>query len=250
MSARGGLGADMMPRVDNWLLRFLDFSVEPGRKYRYRVRLVIQDPNRSAARATLDSSVINRFKADKSPYRVTEPSKPSRTVSIPLAGTVRVASADTANERSVTSEPDVKLLVESFDADEKGKSIQAAIEAEFKRGNVANLTEDAEILVEQGRAIDKEKGFEFRTGITVIDIHGGEPLSRANRDLKREARVLLMDPAGQLFVQKESDDSNAVERHRAIFAEPDENDPSGMRGGRGGYPGDRGGMEMMDFRGR
>ncbi len=31
--------------VDYYLLRFFDFSVEPGKKYKYRVKLVIQDPN-------------------------------------------------------------------------------------------------------------------------------------------------------------------------------------------------------------
>ena len=36
--------------VDFWLLRFFDFSVQPGKRYKYRVRLVLADPNyRSAA---------------------------------------------------------------------------------------------------------------------------------------------------------------------------------------------------------
>ena len=255
-SVRGAMGADMMPPVSDWLLRFFDFSVEPGKKYKYRVRMVLQDPNQSSGQRvvfmnTLDPSVSDRIKAEKAarrrpppvPYRLTEPSKPSRTVSIPLAGTVRVASADAANERSSNSEPDIMLLVESFGADDKGKAVQAAKEAEFRRGSVANMTKDAEILVEQGRFIDLEKNFKFRTGITIVDIRGGE---RLTRDSETEARVLLMDPAGQLFVQKESDDADAIERHRAIFAEPDKDSPYGAPGGRGGYPGPRG-MEMMEF---
>jgi hypothetical protein len=248
---RGGMmGASAMPRVSDWLLRFIDFTVEPGKKYKYQVRLVLQDPNRNAAQETLDSAVLARLKDDKAAkrsYRLSAWSKPSRTVSIPLAGTVRVASADPASERSTTSEPDVTLLVESFDVDEKKMPIQAALESDFGRGDVANMTKDVEVAVEEGRFAEKKKGFKFRTGITVVDIRGGERLSR---DVETEARVLLMGPAGQLFVQKETDDAQAVERHRAIFEESDANAP-GFRGGypgRGGYQG-RGGMEMMDFGG-
>ena len=34
---RGGFDANGEPQAPHWLLRFFDFSVEPGKKYRYRV---------------------------------------------------------------------------------------------------------------------------------------------------------------------------------------------------------------------
>ena len=85
----------------------------------------------------------------------------------------------------------------------------------LQRGSVANMTEDTEVLVDQGRAIDPYKAFKFQTDITVADIRGGE---RLTRDESRPARVLLMGPAGQLFVQDEVSDAEVVEAHRATFA--------------------------------
>ena len=89
-----------------------------------------------------------------------------------------------------------------------GKAIQAAKEKDFVRGGVANMTEDAEILADQGRAIDPFEDFKFQTDITVADIRGGEQLTR---EASRPARVLLMGPAGQLFVQEETEDLETVD---------------------------------------
>ena len=230
---RGGMRADangeLMPQVPCWLLRFFDFSVEPGKKYKYRVQLVLQDPNQSSETGSLvstdslDAAVISRIKAEKAakkkPLRVTDWSDPTPTVSIPLAGSVHVAAAKPASDR-FNDEPSTTLLVESFGSDDKGKSTQAAKEEDFKRGSVANMTKDVEVLGNQGSQtyIDLSPKFQFRTGITILDIDGGETLAK---DVKKPARTLLMDQAGQLFVQNEIDDLEVVQTHRDTFADPD-----------------------------
>jgi hypothetical protein len=257
-SARGGAGyggANLAPQVPYWLLRFFDFSVEPGTKYKYRVQLVLQDPNQNSDTSTrlvssdsLDKKVLDRLKAEKQaaekagrkpprPIRMTDGwSDPSPTVSIPLAGNVRVASAKPASERA-NDEPATTLLVESFGVDEKGKATQAAKEEDFRRGSVANMTKDADILVEQGRAIDVQKNFPFHTGITILDIDGGSTLAK---DVKEPARVLFMDQAGQLFVQSETDDADAVQLHRDIFADEKDNKRGGRPNARGEGAGGQG----------
>jgi hypothetical protein len=169
---------------------------------------------------------------------LTEWSKPSVTVSIPLAGSVKVASAKPATDK-FNDEPTAVLLVESFGLDDKRNAIQLAEEENFRRGSVANMAKNSKVLVEGGRAYDPVSKFPFRTGITVADIRGGE---RLTREAQRPARVLLMGPAGQLFVQDELADADAIEMHKAAFSE----DPSGTaagfmgREGGGGFPG-RGG---------
>jgi hypothetical protein len=251
------MGANGEPQAPFWLLRFFDFSVEPGKKYKYHVRLALLDPNQSfgANRVdpeALDSAVITRVRKDKAargasatPFRMTEWSKPSRPVSIPLSGSVSVAGAKPAADQT-NSEPKATLLVQSFGEDAKGNAIEAAKEKDLQRGSVANMTEDAEVLVDQGRAIDPVKGFSFQTGITVADIRGGE---RLTRDATRPARVLLMGPAGQLFVQDEVSDLEVVEAHRATFAKEPPGGAGGFMGERGGYGG-RGGMPPAAYGGR
>jgi hypothetical protein len=248
---RGGFDQNGEPQAPHWLLRFFDFSVQPGKKYKYRVRLAMLDPNqnfggRRVDPESLDSTVINRIRDEKkarpapprsnapppTPVRMTAWSKPSRTVTVPLAGSVNVAGAKPAAEQ-FNSEPRAILLVQSFGTDEKGNAIQAAIEKKegFQRGNVANLTADTEVLVDQGRAIDPYKAFVFQTDITVADIRGGERLTRED---SRPARVLLMGPAGQLFVQDEISDLEVVETHRSTFAKEPPDGTGGFRG-EGGY---------------
>lgn len=246
-SGTGGFDANGEPQAPHWLLRFFDFSVEPGKKYKYRVRLAMLDPNQSFGGRivnmdALDPDAMARVKkvkaASKSrttPVLMTAWSKPSRTVTVPLAGSVNVASAKPASDQ-FNGEPKTTLLVQSFGTDKKNNAIEAAKEKDFQRGSVANMVEDTEVLIDQGRAIDPYKAFRFQTDITVADIRGGERLTRKD---SRPARVLLMGPAGQLFVQDEISDSEIVETHRATFAkEP----PGGATGfpGEGGYGG-RGG---------
>ena len=48
-----------MASPSHWLLRFFDFSVTPGKKYKYRVQLVMLDPNQNVGLDQLDSAVIS-----------------------------------------------------------------------------------------------------------------------------------------------------------------------------------------------
>jgi hypothetical protein len=253
----GGMATGTLPRnVDSWLLRFIDFSVEPGKKYKYHVRLVLDDPNSTALNpqlmsSMLDSSVLNRQKeeAKKSPnkrtptYRFTDWSDPTPTVGIPLAGSVRLVAVKTPSGKSFNDEPMATLLVESFDLDEENNAIHAANEKDLRLGYVANMVEDTEYITPDGKSIDKKSSFKFFTGITLVDVSGGEKLTR---DMQAPARALLLGPAGDLYIQTEMDDAETVRIHKAMFAKPDkkrsrEGDMyrggEGGRGGRGGRDG-------------
>ena len=52
--------------LDHYLLRFFDFTVERGKKYRYRVKLAIADPNYDVATNTLSPEVLDRHRDDAS----------------------------------------------------------------------------------------------------------------------------------------------------------------------------------------
>jgi hypothetical protein len=227
-----------------WMFRFFDMNVEPGKRYRYRVQLVLTDVNGYIPRQFLSGKVIERLppmpeKVTNKPLppqlRKTDWSQPSPTVSIPMAGEVRVAQTTPAADRQFNSEPTAKLLVKSFDVDEAGKAIQAAIEEEFRRGSVMNLVKDAETVV--GQYIDKIDDFKFRTGATLLDIQGGEQVIG---DINAPAKVLVMDAGGRLAVREELTDIAEVEQHRAIFAEPEPGQPMMGYGGEGGYGRSRG----------
>lgn len=242
MMGRGSMGsrnAGGVPAKDvsYWLLRFFDFSVQPGKKYKYRVQLVLADVNntnpsaavRMVDKDALDSTVHARISKEAEeakkigktpqPIRRTEWSEPSMTVGIPLSGDVLVAGVKAPSDALANDEPRLTLLVSSFGVGNENQAIQAAKEEDgFRRGSVANMSEDVEVLVEYGLFIDEQKDFNFRTGITVVDIRGGEKLSK---DLFTPAQALLMDPTGQLYVRSEVKDFDEVNHHRLLFAKPE-----------------------------
>jgi hypothetical protein len=234
MGGGGGLGVtrnfenleEPFAQKPFWMFRFFDTNVEPGKRYRYKVQLVLTDVNGYIPRPFLDGKVIARLpelpKTPSAKYSVpplkTPWSEPSPVVSIPMAGELRVAKTTPATERQFNSEPSVRMLVKSFDLDEDGKPVQAAIEEEFRRGSVMNLTKDAETIM--GPFIDKVDDFKFRTGATLLDIEGGEQLPG---ELSAPSKALVMDAGGRLSVRDELADLGDVEQHRAIFAPPEQN---------------------------
>ncbi len=77
------------PQVDYKLFRCFDFSVQPGRTYRYRVRLVLDNPNYNVGAQYLANAALAKGATRPSPW-----SDPSSEVNIPrgfsmLAGNAR-----------------------------------------------------------------------------------------------------------------------------------------------------------------
>jgi hypothetical protein len=257
---------DVVKGVDFWLLRFIDFSVEPGKKYKYRVKLALADPNAGLPDYVLAPAVQDRQskewkevlakatdpkKATRPNHRVVEEwSEPTPTVGIPLTGSVKLAGTKLPANENYNDEPTAKLLIESFDIDASGSAIQAAELKDLRRGYVANMvTRDQKYLGPDGRWIDVLDSFKFHTGITVLDMDGGEPLP--GKDNTAPSRVLLMGPAGQLYIRNELEDKPAADLHEYLMDQYDKairgestypgrggyGEEGGMRGGYGGYGG-------------
>lgn len=241
------------------MLRFIDFTVTPGKQYRYRFRLALLDVNVMADPRALDREskirtdparkkrIEQLAKAQGDPgiaARVDQPalmgdwSEPSEPISIPFAGGAYVAGGKPAVQ--FNDEPRAEVVVQAFDIQQvdPDSKMQQAVEAEIKqevrRGTVLNSSEEAWALVNQGRYLRRLDKFNFRTGLTVLDMKGGDKLEG---DYSRPTRVLLMDSTGSMRVQDETADLLEVERFTEVWEAPDN-----RRGGReGGDPYGRGG---------
>jgi hypothetical protein len=239
MPAGGGTARTSLPKgVDFLLLRFFDFTVEPGKKYKYRVQLVLADPNFSMTKDTLAPEVLDRHakeaqvarenKTLRSDIRRVEGwSDASPTVGIPLAGSVKLVDVKPMSNEKINDEPAAQLLVESVGFDEKNNAIQASVKKEkFLRGHVANLVEDGWYIGEGW--VDKWKNFRFVTGMTILDIDGGKQLSR---NYTSPGRLLVMGPAGELYIRNELDDKPAVDHYNVLFDEETRRRMFGEAGG-------------------
>lgn len=230
---RGGAGGGqaasqhtaLQKGVDYYLLRFFDFSVEPGKKYKYHVKLVIQDPNFGMDQKILDPAVLDRqakeaqtakaANKEKPFFIVGKWSDPSPAVGIPMAGNVRLAETKIPPPEKVNDEPVVKLLVEAFDVDDNGVPIQGSKKMDFRRGYVANTIGDANYQPDPTMA-DIQPNFKFFTGMTLLDVDGGAKLGK---DMTYPARILLMGPAGELYIRNDIDDKPYVDSYHKIFEE-------------------------------
>ncbi|GAA4453341.1 hypothetical protein [Novipirellula rosea] len=234
------------------LIRFFDFdyssfdnlSPKPGRKYVYRVRVSVKDPNfpdnplLQPAAKTLHPDAYDRVselqaKAEKkyAPERAkgtrksisefrdferwTPWSEPSAPVSLPtentvLAGPVVPPSIKMLNfkNRSIPyakSEPTVKMVVSKFDA---ALRTRVPMQIEATEGTVLSKTaESTDVIDPLTLEIKKLPNAKISNRSTVIAIDGGNPLAIVSSDdLKEPGNVLIFKDNGELDVSNEVDD--------------------------------------------
>jgi hypothetical protein len=231
--------------VDDLLLRFFDYTVEPGKQYKYRVKIVLSDPNAVFAPSSgvLASDVIDRrvkiiqaHKGKTGPvpsFRLADDWAESGAVAIPTGGTVHVAEAKQPAAKIHNDEPAVTMIAETFDTEpEESIAIHVAHEKEFRRGSVINLEEKMKYFGENDRWVDEKDSYELNTGLTVVDIEGSEKL---DKDMTSPTRVLLMDSAGQLTLRDETDDRYDVKYLRYLLDDDRQRQGVGGPGGGGEF---------------
>jgi hypothetical protein len=214
--------------VDFLLLRFFDYTVEPGKEYQYRVMVYVADPNNSIPLegGYLESAVIDRrlseiqkARAAKKQPPVARPaekwSEPSPIVSIPVGGLVHVAEVKAPSGKTANDEPSITMFAEAFDI-EDGSAIHVAQEMELRRGAVINLKGKMQYTGDNDGWIDTKDSYALNTGLTVLDVEGGDDLGKK---MTAPARVVMMNGAGQMFVRDELADKPNVQYLRYVFSD-------------------------------
>ncbi|HEY2838911.1 MAG TPA: hypothetical protein VGJ26_07175 [Pirellulales bacterium] len=172
------------------LFRFFDYTVKPGKTYRYKVCLVLENPNRDLARY-----LVKDGKLLQGPTRTTAWSEPSPPVSIPSASSMLAGAVE--RPRGVTQEPKTEAVVRMWDS---MRAVDALKFARLVRGQMANFYEDAPVPDPRtGKVINQLVN--FQTNLVLIDLAGGETL--AGYRGRAPGRMLMMNPSGELDVRSE-----------------------------------------------
>ncbi|HTN74405.1 MAG TPA: hypothetical protein VL096_04130, partial [Pirellulaceae bacterium] len=261
----GGAANNMS--VSYKLLRFTDFKVEPGRKYRYRARLTLENPNHPQKVATgvasgagggvskdpppqsLDRDVeaglreLAKEEAKKGKrifYRDTDWSEVSPVISLPDPITIAGGEVTPGRETKVpggtvpTSEPSGKVMVIQWD---DFFAANVVGEADIARGTVLNFSpKEAEALHPLRLEFVKMKDYPIRANSVVVDLRGGEKLPGGDpqEPLHAPGEIAVIDQNGQLVVHGEAQDNPIWQRYGKF--EPKPIDPDlGMSGS--GEPG-------------
>lgn len=130
--------ADQVESVPYYLFRFFDYHVEPGKRYRYRIRIVVSNPNFGRSEQELVKELRSRMKEPGgwSAFLYSPWSEPSEIVSVPRDDRLMVASVTPA--RGIDSEPRGTVKAVHWDYQD-GEEIHD--EFEISRGWLADFLE-------------------------------------------------------------------------------------------------------------
>jgi hypothetical protein len=264
MGGMSGYGASMgvvsaADQPDHKLIRFYDFrdftgrdpgSPQPGRKYVYRVRIAVEDPNFPAdagsqpRSSSLTSEVFRRVEqltAKAEAFAKANPtqanrgrvstmwsdfSEPSPPVSLPgltdaFAGPVdpgaqKVYTVDSLQVEFQNKPPKGKVVVIQWDP---AYGAPLPVFVDVTKGSVVNKTGTVEVPDPLTMEIKKLPDATVNTSNVVLDLTGGKPLQIAVEEEQTEPGVVLMfDPSGGLKVVDEID----TQRGYRIYSYADE----------------------------
>ena len=281
----GGMGGGSMmvqalppPDVDYLLVRFFDFKAKTGKKYRYRVRVMVEDPNRPESPAlsprerALSDEVKSRLdvvKADEQRqnrrmwYLWTEWSDPSEVIAVNRHNLIRAGQIATVPRARVepdgaltipTSEPSAKVMAIVWD---KVNAVDVPLVTDAYRGAVLNFLTNADVIHPVTMHFKKVENFRFRTDRLVMDFEGGIELPEVKREdddddddeaedagpQRAPTEFLFMDESGNMFVRSEFDDLTDFARYQVPEVEKKPERGGGDAGDMGGDMGG-GGMDM------
>lgn len=235
--------ADELP--DHQLFRFVDFTAQPGKKYRYRVQTLLKNPNYG-----LEPNALEKPELGEKPWLRSAWSEPSNIIEVPL-DTRLVADAVTPGSRAkeVNAAIKVKKWVESngIEAGEKFSPCFRGCVLDFpnrmfppggagKPGKPDKGKHDLPGVEIQPARVNQFK-VDYITGAVLVDMRG-ERISAREASLNSPGEVLVLESDGALRVYSELEappdddaDNAEPEADRPPETTPKAGGPSGLEGG-------------------
>lgn len=201
-------------QIEYQLVRVFDFTVEPGKQYRYKFQLMMRNPNFQIPARNLEDP-----KLASEAWLTTAWSEASNTVAVPdgqsvLADTVvrpapaapavpgapRPNPAEPAAAVEATARIVVKIL--NFNAAQETFAILT-----LRRGALAAGIARQIILNPLRPEVAKQEDANIRTDLVLADFRGGEKIEEG---LDAPSEMLFIDAAGQLVIQNSVQDETWV----------------------------------------
>jgi hypothetical protein len=169
---RTGTGLDRLVVNSQYLLfRYLDFDVEPGKAYRYRVRLTLRNPNFDLSPEELGSADVEITKGEdrETPWsNISNPEVVPQTVNFYLK-TVEREPYNEEHVKTNTSKPVAQLSI--FDWDTKlGTVITDMLKIPAIGGFIGEEKKEPLVLDLAEGTLDKKKNHNFTTLNVLVDV--------------------------------------------------------------------------------
>jgi hypothetical protein len=220
------------------LFRFFDFAVQEGKRYRYRMKLKLINPNYGLEARFVADPKTTKEQMIETPWSEPTPEVHVRGTSGLLAGKVEPSRG--------TREPKAIVIFRHWDPADGSTAIK---ESSLELGQVANFA---------GKNVDRfdwttfsnqpVPSVDFKTDMMLVDVRGGEPLD-GDKDFSEPGEMLFMGPDGRLIVRTELDDWDRYSTDQQtleVLKNPNPGMGPGMPGGEAGMydPGGEGGGPM------
>jgi hypothetical protein len=244
-----------MQEVEYLLFRFFDFSVQPGKHYRYRVKLVLANPNYGMLPHFLERDGMEKVKTLEADW-----SEPSPPVAVPRDSQVLVASTR-ASDGSASlmmvrfEEKDGVAASEEFVTVQRGQFLNYLGRPAPETGPTGMMGGMGPMGPMGGmgpmgptgmpyatgtpRRRDEdapERKVDYITNALLLDVAGGGRLPGRDRSLVEPGSILLLNADGNLVVQNELDDLPEYRYHKP----PETPQVAGAAGAAAGAKGKRG----------
>jgi hypothetical protein len=195
-------GKPAAKEVEYRLLRVFDYTAEPGKKYRYRVTLLLENPNYERP-----PQFLRNPESARSRGLVGKPSEATDVVAIPTGHRVLAGPVDGGSRYA---EPTARLLVTKI---ERAEGLEAATELKnVQRGSRANAPQKAVKVKHPTNNDIRELTLDFQSNIVVLDIYGGRSLGRRRTEpITSPGEILVMDADGNITVRNDIDDAAQYE---------------------------------------
>jgi len=253
----GYTGRDAEEEIEFLLFRYFDFDVEPGKTYRYRVRLILANPFEGVEPRYLAPEAAEL--SSKSYIEGERWSDPTGAVTVPRDTHILALGVRRSSRR--TAEPNGEVAIVKWqqeDGSEVTKAFRSVLRGQLldypdtrlhdvtsvRRDRDYEENEDDARRLPGGEAVaeaEPEK-VDFITHSVAVDMQGGARLPGRDRTLNEPGYILLMTSDGSLEMRSEMEDRVEYEGRTAS------DDPVGedeLFPGEGAPPADYGGLEEM-----
>jgi hypothetical protein len=175
------------------LFRYFDENVEIGKRYVYRVKLILRNPNFGIEDRFLEQPELAKAETIESDWSDISPIVEVGRADFVYAGGTKAGKGPTETKATV--------LTLQWD---KTNGLTAAKEYEIVLGQVANFSEkEVKVFDPVTRAAKTLNDFRFVTEQMLADVRGGELM---DKETASPGEYLFLDPLGRLIVHTELDD--------------------------------------------
>lgn len=200
---RIGPGTAVVKELEYRLFRFFDFTIEPGKKYRYRVRLVVKNPNYG-----VPVSLVEKPELTKEEYFDTPWSNVSEMITVEkdsalLVGPVKPGPA--------YREGKAEVVIKQWD-DRHGVTAVKSFDTMY-RGQVANFDRQTVTVEDPATQQKGEEIVDFETNMLLVDFVGGDKL-RYRSKVRRPAEMLFVRNDGSLEIRRELSDRRSFNNEK------------------------------------